>query len=50
MLAAALPLFATPAQEEDSDAAASAAGAGNGWFVGSGVPVFYNSPDEYQAA
>ena len=44
MLAAALPLLATAAQEEA--AATSTAAAGNEWFVGSGVPVQYNSPDE----
>ena len=48
LLAAALPLFATPAQEEPE--AASGPAAGNEWFVGSGVPVQYNSPAEYEAA
>ena len=49
LLAAALPLFASPAQEEP-DATPAAVGVGNEWFVGSGVPEFYNSPAEYQAA
>jgi hypothetical protein len=37
LLAAALPLFVTLAQAQD-------------WFVGSGVPVQYNSPADFEAA